>query len=341
MGVNASVKASIKAVLRPPIQAGWPALEYAACLLPSYSSRNLKIRWSSEWNGEFDEALNVLPELDECPHDLYRQLLASGSVPKLHALVTENGEPTTIVSLRRCLRHWETVTYQCIPKVVLPAVSPAALGRALNALGLEVRVPAGIGPEIAELNARQSWSYEWYQVRLQEDYEEHWRKKKRMYTIRRARARCAEMDIRIDGEGDLEWVVQQWREQWKDDPGQEVVATEDRLRLWSALMRAPSQAKLNIHTIVMHNGTQRVAGLVLTSMGDETMLQCGGRDPNFDDSYTAAAMHLAVIDWSANNGFKTLDMSGGAWKRHWGVVGGVRHGAYFRSPLIDAVGWAN
>jgi hypothetical protein len=339
--VLAGVKTSIKAVLRPPIHAGWPAVEYAARLLPGATTPKMRTRWSSSWNREFDDALKVLPQLEECPASLYRELVKSGSVPKLHALVTEDGDPTAVISLRRCLRRWEPVAYQCIPKVISPAVGAKALGRALNGLGVEVRVSGGIGPELADLNPRQSWTYQWYKVDLQDDFEAYWHAKKRMYTIRRARKRCAEMECSVDGAGDLEWIVQRWHDQWRDDPGNEIVATEDRLRFWGAMMSAPGEANLRVHTMMLRDGARRVAGVVFTTMGDSAMLQCGGRDPEFDDSYTAAATHLSIIDWAAANGFKTLDLAGGDWKRHWGPVGGVRHGAYFRSPVIDALAWAN
>jgi hypothetical protein len=336
-----TLKGAVKTVLRPLVLASWPAVESIAGLSAQYAGNGLKVRWSRTWDRDLDEALAQLPPFEDCSHDMYRELVQPTQVPKQHALVLEHGVPIAQISLRRRKRFWEPVTYQCLPKAIAPATSMSMLGRALNALGTEVHVPAGIGEEIGELNARQSWSYEWYGVDLQGDYEGYWRSKKRMYTIRRARQRCAEMERRINGEGDLEWIIAQWREQWADDPGQEVVATEDRLRFWGALARSRDKGRMQLHTLQLLAGNRRVAGLVFTSSDQTVMLQCGGRDPEFDDSYSRAALHLSAIDWAAGNGFRYLDLAGGDWKRHWGPPGGVRHGAIFRSPIIEALSWAN
>jgi CelD/BcsL family acetyltransferase involved in cellulose biosynthesis len=244
--------------------------------------------------------------------------------------------------LRRCRRHWEPVAYQCVPGAIAPAVDTPALGRALNALGVEVRVNAGLGPEVELLAPRYSWKYVWYKVDLQSDYEAHWRAKKRQYTVRRARKQCADMQQRIDGAGDLEWIIAQWRTQWADDPGQEVVAAGDRVRFWGALMRAPPEGGLGLHTLqLLSREGKRAAGLIFTSNGDTVMLQCGGREPEFDDSYARAYLHIAAIEWAKQHGFKFLDLAAGDFKRLWGPEGGVRYGAIFRPPLIDAFTWAN
>lgn len=334
-------KASINSVLRDSMKAGWPALEWTSSLVQRLSSGPTKVRWSSVWDRDLDEALNTLPTIGGCPRDLYRELVKGDSPLKRHALVSEDSIPIAIISLRRRNRYWEPVTYQCIPRAIAPAADHSALGRALNALGLEVHVGAGIGDEIDELKPSQSFSYEWYKINLRENFEAHWHSKRRMRTINRARSRCAAMERRIDGDGDLEWILEQWREQWRDDPGQEIVATEDRLRFWRAMMAAHDRTPLKVHTFMLHEGTTRIAGLVFTSLGDTAMIQCGGRNMEFDESYTFAATILGVIEWAVANGFETLDMAGGDWKRYWGPVGGVRHGAIFRPPLINALAWVS
>jgi GNAT acetyltransferase-like protein len=334
-----TIKGLAKNLLRPIVLSAWPAVEAASSL--GHVGGALKVRWSHRWDRDLDEALDHLPPFEECTFDLYRELVQPTAVPKHHALVLDHDAPVAVISLRRCKRHWEPVSYQCLPKRIAPARSYADLDRALNALGVEVRIPAGIGPEIAELHPRLSWSYQWYKLDLQGDYEEHWRAKKRMYTIRRARKNYEKMERRIDAPGDLEWIVEQWRQQWADDPGQEIVATEDRLRFWRALVKARDQGSLHIHTLVLLVEGRRVAGVVFTSWGDTAMLQCGGRDPELDDSYTAAAVHLGVIDWASSNGVRYLDMAGGDWKRLWAPDGGVRHGAIYRPAIIDALSWAH
>ncbi len=335
-----SLKQKTQSALRPLVQAAWPVVEAVSRARPP-GGPGISVLWAEAWTPAFDEALAALPALADCPHELYRELLRPTDAPKRHALVRENGAPIAIISLRRCQRHWEPVAYQCLPGAIAPALDAPALGRALNALGLEVRVNAGLGPDVEQMAPRYSWKYVWYQIDLQSDYQAHWRAKKRQYTINRARKRCAEMERRVDGEGDLEWIITQWREQWASDPGQEIVATQDRIHFWGALAKLGDRNHLRLHTLTLLGQGKRAAGLIFTSRGDTVMLQCGGRDPGFDDSYSRAATTLASVDWAAEHGFRYLDLAAGDFKRLWGPEGGVRYGAIFRPRIIDALSWAN
>ena len=210
----------------------------------------------------------------------------------------------------------------------------------MNATGLDIMAAAGLGPETPAMRPTAFWTYDWHKIDLTADYEGYWRQKKRQYNISRARRHLKELAVRIDGEGDLAWIVEKWREQWADDPGQEVVAAEDRLRLWPLLMAAREPA-LRVRTLMLATADgARVGGLVFTTKGDAAMAQCGGRDATHDDGYLAAAFTVALVDWAKANGLAFIDMAGGEYKRHWGPVGGQRYGAMFRPRLIQAFSWA-
>lgn len=70
------------------------------------------------------------------------------------------------------------------------------------------------------------------------------------------------------------------------------------------------------------------------------MMQCAGRDPAFDDEYVRAAAIIAAVEWAVAQGLRTFDLAGGAAKRYWAPVAGVRHGAIFRPALLDRFSWA-
>lgn len=333
-----AIKETIKRALRPLVRTAWPLAETAARHIAD--KQGLTIRWRAAWDSEFDQALDALPPLEGCTRALYRELVRPTGVPKRHALACENGAPVALVSLRRRRHFWEPVTYQCLPKALAPALNPEVLGRTLKALGVEINVQAGLGPEAEFMGARYCWSYPYYVIDLQGDYEAHWRLKKRQYTIRRARKNLEGMEVRIDGEGDLQWAIEQWRAQWANDADQEVVAAPDRQNFWSAVQRANDPNTVQLHCLQLLSQGRRVAGVVFTSAGDTVMMQCGGRDPEFDDAYSAAGVTLASIDWAKAHGFRTLDLAGGGQKRLWGPQGGVRYGVVFRSRLIDRLGWA-
>jgi hypothetical protein len=285
-----------------------------------------------------DEALDALPPILGWPRDLYRELTRQTDASKRHVLVREKGEVSTLFSLRRCARHWEPVAYQCIPGAIAPARDRASLARALASLGLEVRVPAGLGEEIAELRPSDHWGYDCYQIDLRGDYEDHWRARKRHKRIRRSLRDTAHMARRVDGAGDLEWIVEQWREQWKNDPGQEVVAAADRLNLWTALAKR-QDAPLQAHTLMLLDGERRAAGLVLLGNGAVAFTQCSARDPAYSDSGTAT--NLFAVEWGKQQGLRRLDLGGGPYKRDWGPVGARRYGAVFRPYATHALAWAH
>lgn len=299
--------------------------------------RDLEVRWSNAWTPELDQALDALPQLSDCPHDLYRELLKPTRAQKKHALVLENGRPMTLISLRSCARHWEPVAYQCVPSAIAPAVSTSALARALHALGMEVRVPAGLREEVTELQPSDHWPYECHVIDLHGDYEAYWRERKRQKRLRRARRDTEHLTPRVNGEGDLQWIVETWGEEWKNDPGQETLATEDRFALWSALAKR-SDLPLKLHTLILADGDRRAAGLVLLSKADVASTQCSVRDPSYNDAGTA--MNLLVVEWAKAQGFRQLDLGSGVYKRDWGPVGGQRYGAVFRPDVMSALSWA-
>jgi CelD/BcsL family acetyltransferase involved in cellulose biosynthesis len=331
------LKRQVKSVLGPAVRAAWPVVETIGALEARAIRDVSEVRWADEWTEEFDRALDALPALPDCSHDLYRELLKPTRARKRHALVLENGKPSALVSLRQAGRHWEPVAYQCIPGAIAPAADPAALARALHALGMEVRVPAGLGADVAALEPSDCWAYDCHKIDVAGDYEGYWRERKRLKRIRRSLRDTKTLRRRIDGAGDLEWIVEQWVEQWRDDPGQEALAGEDRVRVWSALAKR-NDTPLKLHTLMLADGERRASAFVVLCKGDVVSTQCSVRDRAYPDSGTAT--HVFAVEWAKAQGFRTLDLGSGVYKRDWGPVGGQRFGAVFRPRVMSALSWA-
>lgn len=325
-----SIKHVFRNAIRPAAIVALPAVE---AISRGIRRDGLEVQWRDAWSDELDQALDRLPEMPGCPHELYRLLMAPTQAQKRHAMVYEQGELIALISLRKRRSFWEPVSQQCPPAGIAPAKDNAALGRALAALGVEVRAASGLGPDATELNPRHSWDYDVHLLDLTSDYEAYWRERKRMYTIKRARKSLAQWESRVDGEGDLEWIVERWRQKWADDSNQEVVATDDRIRFWRGFMAAKTGA-VEVHTMQLLADGQRTAGLIFTHEATKTMLQCGGHELAFDKQYCRAACIMAVIDWAVAHKSPALDIAGGE-KRLWAPLGGKRYGAIFRPPTID------
>lgn len=316
-----------------------PAVISAARIVTRLTTRSVHIAWFDAWNPTLDQALDALPAVPGCERDLYRELTQPTSVRKRHALATENGQPTALISLRRRRRYWEPVAYQALPRVIAPASSPAALGRALHALGIEVRIEAGLKADVADLRPRTFWSQERWQVDLQSDYEALWTRQHRK-NVRRTRKRCDEfMRLRIDDEGDLEWSCAQWNRIWGSNDADETVATEDRLRFWRAFMkRQTTESPIQFHTLHLLDGDRRTAGVVLMCQDDAVLGQCIVRDPEYDDCAAGVRIMDLAIQWSASVGLRWFDLGGGnTYKRLWGESLSLGYGAIFRPKAVSAL----
>jgi hypothetical protein len=338
---KAGIKTAVKTSLRPLARMARPVVETVGLFRARHFSGQTHIHWAQAWDRRLDEALDYLPSVRGCTREQYRELVLPTSVQKLHALATEGGVPTALISLRRRNSYWEPVAYQCLHGVIAPASDTAALGRALNALSIEVRVSAGLGQEACNLNAPLIYSYDAFQIDLQSDYEAYWHRNKKghLRAVRRARTSCADMTIRVDGEGDMEWIVQNWRLMWERDQAREVVAAEDRLRFWCALQNngLARDEQFTIHSLQLLADGARVAGAVHIRMGNTAVFQCTARAAEFEQFFVGNRVLDASIEWASSIGCQVFDLGSGDYKKRWGPPGGVQqYGAHFR-PKITSI----
>lgn len=316
-----------------------PAVASAARIVTRVTTRDVHIAWFDAWNSTLDQALNALPAIPGCDRDLYLGLTQPTSVPKRHALATEKGQPIALISLRRRRHYWEPVAYQALPGVIAPASSPAALGRALHALGLEVRIEAGLDNSVLDLNPRCHWSAENYRVDLRGDYEARWSRNHRK-NVRKAVKRCDDfMRLRIDDLGDLEWCCAQWERIWEGNHAGETVATEDRLRFWPAFIKRQSaDSPIQFHTLQLLDGDRHTAGVILMCKDGVALGQCIVRDPEYDRFWVGVRIMEASIKWAAGAGYRQFDLgSGQDYKQSWGEPVAGRYGAIFRPRAISAL----
>lgn len=330
-----ALRKAAKSVLAPAVRAAWPAVEAMAEIGARTPRLGKTIQWKSRWDAECDSVLAALPAPEGVTRELYRKLVAPADPAKRHALVRVNGAPTALISLRRRRVYWEPAPYQCLPNFIAPAIDDAALGRALNALALEVRVASGLNLAPHAMRARRTHDYEVYQADLTGDYGALW-SKKHLSNVRRARERCAGLTHRVDGDGDLRWILDLWRQNWERDVERETVSADDRLRFWGALMAAaPAPGRWRAHTITLLDGDKRIAGAVLLSRGETVSFQCAARDPAHEALSAGTRVLDFAMEWAAQSGFRTFDLGSGDYKKRWAPVGTMRHAAIFRPALTD------
>jgi GNAT superfamily N-acetyltransferase len=279
-------------------------------------NNGLKVSWFEQWNSSLDEALQTLPEMDNCPHELYRLLLQNpASVLKRTALVTERGTPVAVVGLRQKSRSsWELLTQWIIPGAIFPA-QPEYLIPALEALGTEVWVawwrvgaPPPPGRWIRSMRCTPT-----YRMHLTEDYEAYWRENKYYKTIRNKRNRCLDFKLVVNSPGSAEWTIKNWESKWRADPHIVDPALTDRI------VAAQYLENHGRHfTLWLLDQDIPIGGATLTAHNDDLVAGVIYREPEYEWHGVGVRLIDLSFSFAAENGFKLLDIGGGQdYKKHW------------------------
>jgi len=103
-------------------------------------ARGLHVIWYDTWATVLDNALYELPEMENCPHDLFRLIMQNpSSARKRAALVIEGNAPVAVVGLRQEGKHWVPAMQGIVPGAIGPA-RDGFLSRSLRALRVNVRI---------------------------------------------------------------------------------------------------------------------------------------------------------------------------------------------------------
>jgi ribosomal protein S18 acetylase RimI-like enzyme len=103
-------------------------------------NRGLHVKWFDSWDTMLDNALRELPEMENCPHDLFRLTMQSpSSARKRIALVVDGARAMAVVGLRQEGKHWVPVMQGIVPGAIAPA-RDGFLSRSLRALRVSVRI---------------------------------------------------------------------------------------------------------------------------------------------------------------------------------------------------------
>jgi hypothetical protein len=174
--------------------------------------------------------------------------------------------------------------------------------------------------------------YAFYRANLRENFEEHWRKEDRLYTIRKARKRTAGLKVRWDHPADVDWIVKTWTEMWSDDPAQQTLAAADRLVASRMLLQ-----RGQLHSVALLDGDEPVAGATHVVRGKALLFHCNARDRSRGPQAVGTRVLDETFQWAAANGFESFDLGGGMdYKRWWAPTAGERYHLRFCPPLVTA-----
>lgn len=287
------------------------------------AQNGLAVTWFDAWHPSLDDALQLLPESDSCPHELYRLLMQTPcSMPLRTALVTDQGRPVAVVGLRRKgHRSWEPITQWIIPGVVFPA-EPAYIMPTIEALGVDIWVAwwRMANPPSPSQQIRYIESAPVYRISLKENFEQYWRDNGFFKTIRRVRNRCRDLTLAINAPGTAEWTVRNWEAKWRENPA--IVDTSLPARLVTAEYLSQ---RGKYYTLSLSDGDKLAAGASIMVHGKDLVAGVFYRDPDYHHHGVGDRLIDLSFAFGVENGFETIDLGGGHdYKKHWAKPDGER-----------------
>ena len=286
---------------------------------PWIDRHRLRVRWFDAWHPALDEALQELPEMETCPHELFRMLMQHPSKEaKRTALVSKAGQPVAIAGLRRNKWHWSPVGHDVCPRSIMP-VREGYLFPALAALGVAVRIAYWEQPAPPLAWIREPSSIPVYKMDLTTDFERYWRSSGHIKAIRPARSRTKTFTFDVDAPGSVTWSVQQWADKWRDHRSDEILCVDDRI-----LAAEYHQARGQHHTFrLLDNGTPIAASTFFVHRND-LLWQTTFRAPEYTWHRVGTRLLELTFEWAAKAGYSKIDLGGGhEFKSSWAPEDGL------------------
>jgi len=279
----------------------------------------LRVRWFDRWCSTLDDALQALPEMESCPHELFRLLMLNPSpTRKRAALVSDRDGPVSIIGLRRRKQYWQLVTQWITPDAFAPARAGSLVG-ALAALGVHVRIPGWQGPLPASRLVRDVTAVPVNKVDLKSDFQGYWRGSGQWDFIRKAQRRTEGFAFVVDGDGAAEWTIRRWADKWRDDEHEETVVASDLL-----VSAGYYQSMGQHHSFLLMDGETPVAGATCFVHGDELISGVFFREREYDRNGVGTRLIELLVEWAAAQGYAKLDLGGwDAYKARWGRQDGT------------------
>ena len=286
----------------------------------SAAGQGLRLKAFDDWAPELDDALQVIPETEIFPHDLFRLLMKMSDPKKKQIiLVTERGEPVAVAGLRNRSGYWEPVTQWIIPGVLFP-VKHGYLSRVLPALGIELQIGwwrwQEDPPQIKCI--RDAISEPTYGISLSEDYEKYWRETKLLRNIRTFRNRCKNFELKVNPPGGIEWTIRNWEAKWRPQGISEMPDLAERLQAAQYL-----QERGLLYSLLLFDRDEPAAGRTLIIHRNEVVAQVNYRNPKYDKYGAMNRLGDITFQWAQEMGFKSIDLGGSHdYKNTWAPENG-------------------
>jgi hypothetical protein len=281
--------------------------------------RRLRVDWFDAWHPVLDEALRELPEMEGCPHELYRTLMERRSRPrKITALVTEAGQPVAVVGLRRRERHWEPVTQSVIPHPSIPS-KDGYLVPSLAALNVDVWMRYQDKRPLSE-DVRNIVPLPTYGIDTRADFEAFWRSTGIFKDIRLARNRTRGFTLVVDRDDATSWTISRWAEKWADHPADETAVSDDLL-----LASEYQQQRGQHHAfLLLDERGVPVAGRTFFVHRNALVSSCAYYSADYRRQGVGNRIYELFFAWASTSPYVHIDLGGWhSYKARWAPEAGT------------------
>jgi ribosomal-protein-alanine N-acetyltransferase len=276
-------------------------------------NRGLHVAWFDDWRPVLDNALHGLPEMEDCPHELFRLIMQNpSSTRKRTALVMEGDGPVAVVGLRQKGRHWLPAMQGITPESIAPACD-GFLFRALRALDVDARIADWPNPPPTSIPARNVLAVPMFNIDCQGDFEGYWRESGYMKSIRLARNRTKGFEFEVDRPGSAALIIAKWEEKWREHPDQQTIIASDLI-----VAAEYCQQRNQHHSFLILDDDVPVAGEVCFVHGNHLVDTAGFRDKRYDRHSVGTRILDLIVQWAAQHGFAKVELGGWySYKAKW------------------------
>ena len=243
--------------------------------------RALRVVRHSDWCPELDAALATLPEMDSCPHELFRMVATNpGPAAKQTLLVIEKDLPLAIVALRQRHSDWVPVTHYHLPGRVFGQLGSAPDRRAAARLGWPFH-------GVVATTERPAWHRKRTSHEVDADFQDRVRHGRRgqqaceprdhLNDVKRMRKRCEPFRVVVDFPGGMEWVTRKWEEKWRSPGDLPAADLDDRL-----LAARYLEERRAHHSVIVLDGDRPIGGNTYIVHDHELVWMYTYREPEYD-----------------------------------------------------------
>ncbi|HEY6203805.1 MAG TPA: GNAT family N-acetyltransferase [Candidatus Limnocylindria bacterium] len=279
--------------------------------IPWADRHGLSLRWFDRWESVLDDALAHLPQSEQCPHELLRQLMNNPTqAAKRTALITEQDRPVAVLGLRRRKMFWEPVwgggVCERFQMAALPGYLLPALARTASNIWVFSRDRPASSESLRSLKALPRFG-----IALTDGYEQHWKTSSHWNTVKSARRRTVGFGFDIDPPGAAEWTITNWARKWSAHEAESDILVAARYY----------QSVGRYHSFVLRDGGARVAGATYIVIGSELLAQWNFFDNAYRRNGVQTRLDELVFAWASEAGLSTMDLGASyeddSYKRHW------------------------